>query len=320
MQAIRVREFGEADVLKIEETAEPVPGPGQVRVRLHAAGVNPVDTYIRAGHYARLPALPYTPGLDGAGVVDAVGDGVTLVAVGQRVYLAGSLTGTYAEHGVCLESQVHPLPDGISFPQGAALGVAAATAWRALFQKGGATKGQCVLVHGGTGGVGSCAVQLARAAGLVVTATGGSPAGRERLVQAGAQHVLDHGGDDFVKDALASTGGRGFDLIVEMLANVNLPADLALVAPRGRIVIVGNRGTVEVDPRHLMAREATLVGLMLFQATPEELRDIHRGLETALGSGALEPVVGCEMPLVEAPAAHRRVMGSAAHGKVVLTM
>src|SRR2546425_5704563 len=133
MKAIRVHQFGAPEVMRLEGVPSLKPGPGQVLVRIHAAGVNPVETYIRSGTYARKPALPYTPGTDAAGIVESVGEGVTRVDIGDRVYTAGALTGTYAEQALCLESQVHPLPKHVSFAQGAAIGIPYATAYRALF-------------------------------------------------------------------------------------------------------------------------------------------------------------------------------------------
>ena len=174
MKAIRVHEFGGPEVMSLEEVPDLQPGPGQVVVTVKAAGVNPVDTYIRSGQYAKRPALPYTPGMDSAGVVASVGEGVSGVAVGDRVYTAGAVTGTYAEQVLCNESQVHPLPEHVSYQQGAAMGVPYGIAYRALFNRAVAKAGETVLVHGATGGVGVAAVQLARAAGLRVIATGGT--------------------------------------------------------------------------------------------------------------------------------------------------
>jgi NADPH2:quinone reductase len=152
MKAIRVHEFGDPDVLRLEEVQTPRPGPSQVLIRMHAIGVNPVETYIRAGTYALKPALPYTPGNDGAGVVEEVGADVNEFKRGDRVYAAGSLSGTYAEFALCKTEQVHPLPENVSFAQGAAMGTPYATAYRGLFQRSDAKPGETVLVHGASGG------------------------------------------------------------------------------------------------------------------------------------------------------------------------
>ena len=179
MKAIRVHEFGGPEVLKLENVPDLKPGAGQVVVRIHAVGVNPVETYIRTGTYASKPNLPYTPGSDAGGVVLSVGEGVTRVKAGERVYIAGSLSGTYAEQALCNEGQVHRLPDNVSFEQGAALGVPYGTAYRGLYLRGEAKAAETVLVHGASGGVGTAAVQIARAAGLVVIGTAGSERGMQ---------------------------------------------------------------------------------------------------------------------------------------------
>jgi NADPH:quinone reductase len=318
MKAIRVREFGAPEVMRVEEVPDLHPGPGQVVVRVKAAGVNPADTYIRSGTYARLPALPYTPGGDAAGVIESVGEGVTRVTAGDRVYVAWSLSGTYAELSLCAGSQVHRLPERVSYAQGAAVHVAYATAYYGLFLRGGAIAGETVLVHGASGGVGVAAVQLARAAGITVIGTAGTDKGREMIVQQGAHHALDHRASDYLQQVLALTDGRGVDVVLEMLANVNLGKDLGVLAQRGRVVVIGNRGTVEIDPRMTMVRNASILGFVLFNASETESARIHAALVAGLENGTLRPVVGQEMPLAEAPRAHRAVMEPGAHGKIVL--
>ena len=318
MRAIRVSEFGGPEVLKVQEVADPKPDSGQVLVRVKAAGINPVDTYIRAGAYARKPNLPYTPGTDAGGVVEAVGPNVRGFKVGDRVYTNGSMTGVCAELALCDESRVHPLPDRISFSQGAALGVPYGTAYRALFQRGRAKAGETVLVHGATGGVGLACVQFARAAGLTVIGTGGSEKGRALVSEQGAHHVFDHRAPEYEKQVMEISSGRGVDVITEMLANVNLAKDLTMLAAGGRIVVIGNRGTIEINPRDAMAREAEILGLILFAATDADLRQIHSAIVAGLENGTLRPIVGHELPLAEAPRAHQLVMEPGAFGKIVL--
>jgi NADPH2:quinone reductase len=247
-------------------------------VQVHAAGVNPVENYIRTGTYVMKPALPYTPGADAAGEVAAVGPGVTSVKIGDRVYTSGSLSGTYAEQTLCTEAQVHPLPANVSFEQGAAMGVAYGTAYRGMFQRGGARPSETVLVHGASGGVGTAAVQLARAAGLVVAGTAGSEAGLKLVTEQGAHHAVNHSAPGYLDELMKFTGGRGFDLILEMLANKNLAADLNMLAKKGRVVVIGNRGTVEINPRDAMSREADIRGLTLFATSEQEWREIHAAL------------------------------------------
>ena len=318
MNAIRVEEFGEPEVMKLQDVPQPHVGRGQVLVRMRAAGVNPVETYIRSGKYARLPQLPYTPGNDGAGVVEEVGTDVTHVRTGDRVYTAAAITGTYAELALCEAAQVHPLPANASFAQGAAMGTPYATAYRALMQRGQARAGETVLVHGASGGVGSAAVQIARAHGLRVFGTAGTERGRDLVREQGAHEVFDHRAPDYLEHIMRAADGRGVDVILEMLANVNLGTDLTILAPRGRVVVIGNRGTVEIDARNAMQRDADIRGMILPNTPPDELASIHAALRAGLENGTLRPVVGKEMPLGEAPQAHRVVMEPGALGKIVL--
>jgi len=318
MKAIRVHGFGGPEVLRLEEVPTPQPGPGEVLVRMHAIGVNPVETYIRAGKYARLPALPYTPGNDGAGVVEQIGDSVTRFKPGDRVYTAGSISGTYAEFALCKTEQVHQLPASASFAQGAAMGTPYATAYRGLFQRADAKPGETVLVHGASGGVGTAAVQLARACGLRVFGTAGSDQGRKLAREQGAHEVFDHRAPDQFEQIMKATDGRGVDVIVELLANVNLAKDLTILAKSGRVAIIGSRGRVEIDPRDAMQRDADLRGMVLPNTPPAEMASIHAALVAGLEKGTLRPVIGKEFPLAEAAEAHRAVMGSGTFGKIVL--
>ena len=318
MKAIRVHQFGGPEVLQLQEVPTPAPGPGQVLVRLHAAGVNPVDTYIRSGAYAAKPNLPFTPGADAAGVIESVGDGVKQFKPGDRVYVGGSLTGTYAEFALCEPAQVHPLPAKITFQQGAGVNVPYATAYRALFQRARAVAGETVLVHGATGGTGIASVQFARAAGLTVIGTGGTETGRKLVAEQGAHHVLDHRAPDYLKQVLDLTGGQGVDVILEMLSNVNLGKDLTVLAKNGRIAVIGSRGPVEINPRDAMMRDAAILGVMLNNASPKDLAGIHAAIFAGLENGTLHPIVGKEMPLSEAAAAHKAILEPGAHGKIIL--
>jgi NADPH:quinone reductase len=318
MKAVRVHEFGGPEVLRLEDMPTPKPGPGEMLVQIHATGVNPVETYIRAGTYARLPELPYTPGNDGAGVVEQVGANVSEFKTGDRVYTAGSLSGTYAEFALCKKDQVHPLPANVSFAQGAAIGTPYATAYRGLLQRATVKPGETVLVHGASGGVGIAAVQLARADGLRVFGTAGSDEGLKLAREQGAHEVFDHRAPEHFEQVMKATGGRGVDVIVEMLANVNLGKDLTILAKGGRVVIIGSRGPVEIDPRNTMQRDADVRGMILPNTPPAEMASIHAALVAGLENGTLRPVIGKEFPLAEAAQAHRAVRESGALGKIVL--
>ena len=318
MKAIRVHEFGGPAVMRLEEVPALTPGPGQVVVRIHAAGVNPVDTYLRAGTYPRKPSLPFTPGIDGAGVVEAVGKDAKKFVPGDRVYLTGSLTGTYAEQALCEEWTLVPLPPHVSFAQGAAIHVPYATAYRALFHRAQARPGETVLIQGASGGVGIAAVQLARAAGLRVVGTASTDRGRKLVAAEGAHQILDHKEPDHFEKALAETGGRGYDVILEMLANVNLAKDLTILALHGRVVAVGNRGTIEINPRDAMGRDAAILGMTLWNISQPDLVSIHAAIHAGLENETLRPVVGQEMPLSEASRAHVAIMEPGSYGKIVL--
>jgi len=319
MKAILVREFGEPEVMKIEELPEHRPGAGQVLVRIEAAGVNPVDTYIRTGTHAQKPDLPYTPGKDAAGTIEAVGDGVTKFKTGDRVYTADSITGTYAEYALCTENQVHPLPDNVTFEQGAGVFVPYATAYRALIQKAAAKAGETVLVHGASGGVGIASVQWAKNAGLKVIGTASSEEGKRLALDQGADHIFDHTGENYLSEILDTTGGRGVDIILEMLADRNLTKDFEVLAKYGRISIIGNRGSLEFNPRLAMGKDATIYGLSLFNTPPAQLAEIHQAIYQGVSEGYLNPVIGKTFPLSEAARAHREVIESKAAGKIVLT-
>ena len=318
MKAIRVHEFGGPEVMNLEEVPDLTAGPGQVVVRVKAAGVNPADTYMRSGAYAIKPVLPYTPGMDGAGSVLAVGDTVEGVQVGDRVYIGGTLLGTYAEQALCEAAQVHPLPARVGYAQGAGINVPYATAYRALFQRAQGRPGETVLVHGASGGVGSAAVQMARAGGLQVIGTAGTEKGLKLVLEQGAHHVVDHRQGGYTEEILGLTKGRGVDVILEMLANVNLAKDLTLLALSGRVVVIGNRGNIEINPRAAMQRDASILGMVLPNACKEELVSIHAALVAGLENGTLNPIVGREIPLAEAPLAHQAVMEPGAYGKIVL--
>lgn len=322
MRAIRVHEFGGPAVMKIEEVPDPKPGPGELLVRVKAVGVNPVDTYIRSGAYGKGLQLPYTPGSDAGGTVEAVGEGVKAFKPGDRVYTsgtsAGGFNGAYGELCVSRVAQVHPLPANVAFVQGAAVNIPYATAYRGLFQRAHAQPGETVLVHGASGGVGVAAVQIARSHGFRVFGTGGTDRGRALVLEQGAHHVLDHQQPDYLQKLMDLTEGRGVDVIVELVAHVNLARSLTVLAKGGRVVVIGSRGPIEINPRDTMMRDAAIVGMALVNASEPEVASIHAALGAGLANGTLRPVVGRELPLKEAPRAHEAILERGAYGKIVL--
>ncbi len=318
MKAIVVHEFGGPEVLKLEEIPTPKPAAGQVLVRVHAVGVNPYDNYMRAGTYAVKPPLPYTPGSDGAGVIEAVGPGVTKVKQGDRVYMAKTVSGAYAEYALALESQVHPLPANVTFSQGAGVWVPYATAYHALYHVAQAHASETVLIHGASGGVGIAGTQLARALGLTIFGTASSQKGLDLAKREGAHQVFDHSKAGYLDEIMKAAGGRGVEIILEMAAHVNLAHDLKLLATPGRIIVIGNRGEITINPRELMSRRGSIRGFTLWAITAAEEAEIHAGLFAGLENGTLRPVVAKELPLAEAARAHEEIVGGGAAGKIVL--
>ncbi|MBK8812273.1 MAG: NADPH:quinone reductase [Acidobacteria bacterium] len=318
MKAIVVSEFGPPEVMKLTNVDTPKVGDSQILVRVEAAGVNPVDTYIRSGLHAIRPTLPFTPGKDGAGIVEAVGAAVVDFKPGDRVYLAGAVTGTYAEFALCEASQVHALPDNVDFDEGAGVFVPYATAWRGLFEKANARPGETVLIHGASGGVGIAAIQWAKHAGLTVLGTASSEEGKSLAKQQGADFVFDHTSESYLDEILAATGGKGVDIVLEMLANVNLVKDFEVLRMFGRIVVIGNRGSLDFNPRLTMGKDASILGLSLFNAKPETMSAIHVAIYEGLQKGYLKPVVGKRLKLDDAAQAHHDVIEHKAFGKIVL--
>jgi NADPH2:quinone reductase len=322
MKAILAHRFGGPEVLALEDVPDPQPSTGQVLVGVRAVGVNPYDTYMRSGGYAIQPPLPYSPGADGAGVVEAVGPGATPIEVGTRVFFGGTAAhkayGAYAEKVLCEPSQLHRLPDRLTFAQGAAIGVPYVTAWRALHDRARIQPGETLFIHGASGGVGLAATQIARAWGVTIIGTASTDEGRDAVLRQGAHHVLNHREAGYLDRVKELTGGRGPDVILEHLANVNLDHDLTALAFGGRVIVVGNRGRVEIDPRKTMGKEAAILGMALWNTTPDAWRHAYAGIEAGLTAGTLTPLVSRELPLAEAARAHEMVLQPGARGKIVL--
>jgi NADPH2:quinone reductase len=322
MKAIRAHSFGGPEVLQLDEIDDPVAGPCEIVIDVRAAGVNPADTYMRNGTYAIVPDLPYIPGGDAAGVVAALGPGVDSVSVGDRVFVGVALsmdaTGCYAEKVKRKTSEVVPLPEGVSFAGAAAFGVSYPTAHYALFARGGARAGETVFIHGASGSVGTSAVQLAKRAGLTVIGSGGTEKGLKVIREEGADLAVDHTMDGYLNDVAKFTDGKGPDLILEMLANMNLAADMEIAAKFGRIIVIGNRGEITVNPRLAMMKELDIRGIALWNATPAQVTAMMEDILAGVTEGALRPIIGREMPLADATSAHVAVLEPGAYGKIVL--
>lgn len=318
MKAIQIKQFGAADVMQLTNVPDLKVGRNQLKIDVKAIGVNPVDTYIRAGIYPISPNLPYTPGKDAAGVVAAVGSGVKQRQVGDRVYICGCISGSYAEELICEENQAFILPDNCSFVAGAALGVPYSTAFYALNYRAHALPGEIVLIHGASGSVGLAAIQIAKAQGLRVIGTAGTTQGLELIKSQGVIAALNHNKTGYLDSVNDLTAGTGVDVILEMLANKNLDNDLKLLAAKGRVVVIGSRGTIEIDPRDTMGKNSAILGMSLFNAAPEELQQIHAALNAGLVDGRYVPVIHSELPLIEAPKAHELVMQNGVNGKIIL--
>ncbi|XP_076369700.1 quinone oxidoreductase-like [Tachypleus tridentatus] len=324
MRAVRVREFGGPKVLKVENDV-PVPSISRTEllVKVKAAGVNPVDTYIREGNFIKLPNLPYIPGRDGAGVVEAVGEDVTSFKVGQRVYFctlkSTSQCGSYAEYTAVDNKLTFPLVDNLSFEEGAAIGIPYFTAYRALILKAGAVPGETVLIHGASGAVGIAATQLARTKNMKIIGTAGTQEGLNVVKEAGAHHVCCHRDKKYLQNIMEATENKGVDVILEMLANVNLEKDLSMLAPRGRVIIIGNRGTVNINPRDVMGPETSIIGVALLSTTEEEWNTITEEVLHGTEEGWVKPIVDKRYTLDSVVAAHHDIIHSkGAKGKLVL--
>lgn len=321
MKAIRVKQFGGPEVLRLEENV-PIPKPTdtQVLVAVRAAGINPVDTYIRSGAYEKTN-LPYTPGRDGAGIVKEVGCKVTRFKPGDRVYFLFNISGSYAQYTAVEEGMVGLLADYLTFERGAAIGIPYYTALRALCLKSREKfkKGNTVLVHGASGAVGIACVQLAVSRGLTVYGTAGSQAGLRLVLEHGATEVYNHRKRGYIDKMIIDLNGQGPDIIVEMLANVNLATDMSIVNQNGIIVVVGCRGNVEVNPRLAMQKECMLTGLLLPNATEEEWTEMHEMMSQGMKDQWVQPHVSRIYPMHEMPQAHDDIMNTQSSlGKIIL--
>jgi len=320
MKAILFDQLGGPEVLKLGDASKPEVRPGWVLLKNHAIGINFADNFFRQGQYLIRPKLPDTPGLEAAGVVEAVGPGVEHLKPGMRVTAIG--TRTYAEYCVASASQVMPLPDFVSFTEGAAFPIQTLTAYHMLHTSHQTTPGQTVLVHSAAGGVGIVAVQIAKAAGARVIGTVSNDSKINLVKEYGADAVINYVTQDFAEEALKLTNGKGVDLILDAVGKPTLEKGLNCLAPFGHLILYGRAGGVP-DPVNLMSlfqKSLKVSGFVLY--TVSAMPDKHReGIEKSfqlMQQGKLKMLVGKTFPLAEAAEAHRYMESRQSVGKLVL--
>lgn len=321
MRAMVCRMLGPPEVLRLEEMPSAALGPGQVRVRLMACGVNFPDALMVAGSYQHKPPLPFVPGMEAAGVVTEVAPEVAEFGPGDRV-ITRHRSGAYADEAMVPSGAVMPLPAGFDFTAGAAFGVAASTAWHALVQRGRLRTGQVLLVHGAGGGVGLAAVEIGRLLGARVIATAGAAERLEAARRRGAEDVIDHRREDVSARVLSLTGGAGADLVYDPVGGQIFETSLRCLAPGGRLLAVGFTGGIpRPDLDRLLEREIAVVGVRAGEhgrRRPVEAAANARALLDLAGRGHLRPEVSKVLPLEHAAEALRLLLDRRIVGRVVL--
>lgn len=325
MTAIAIEEPGGPEVLVPVEIDRPKPGHGEILIRVAAAGVNRPDVIQRLGFYPAPPGAPETPGLEVAGEVAAIGPGVTAWKPGDRVCaLVGG--GGYAEYCLAHESHALPVPSGLGLTEAAALPETFFTVWTNVFERGALKAGETFLVHGGTSGIGTTAIQLASLTGARVFATAGSPEKCDACLKLGAEAAIDYKTQDFVEETKSLTKGRGVDVILDMVGGDYIPRNIKTAAQDGRIVSIAflNGSTAEVNFMPVMLKRLTLTGSTLRARGIEEKAAIAAALGEKvwplLEAGRVKPVIDATFPLRDTAKAHERMESSAHIGKLVLTM
>lgn len=317
MRAVRFHEHGDLDVLTVEELPRPEPGPGRILVAVEAIGVNPIDTQIREGTI--IPNnRPMIPGSDLAGVVESVGLGVDEFSTGDRIFGTGldmSPCGTYAEYAVVPTDNCCTLPETVSFETGAAVAHVGVTAWRALFDHASLTPGDICLIHGGSGGVGHVAVQLAATSGAEVLATVGSSHAKERVRQLGAQHVFDYQSDSLADDVL-TTAPEGVDVVVDHMIDQYLQVDVDVAAFGANVIALGGQ-TAELNNAQSARNKDVVVYHVSMFNTPS-IQNVLEHLRRLLERERLTAVVARTYPLSEADEAQRAVVEDSFVGKLVI--
>lgn len=325
MTAIGFDAPGGPEVLKPQQRPVPQPGPGQVLVHVAVAGVNRPDVLQRMGGYAPPPGASDIPGLEIAGRIVALGEGVSRYEIGDQVcaLVAG---GGYAEYAVVHEDNALPIPAGLSLEEAGAIPETYFTVWTNVFQRGGLKKGESFMVHGGTSGIGTTAIQLAKAFGATVLATAGSDDKCAACRELGADHAINYRTEDFVAAAKAATGGRGVNLILDMVGGDYINRNYDAATESGRIVQIAflNGPKAEVNFSRLMLKRLTHTGSTLRPRTIAEKAAIARELEEKvwplLTEGRCKPVIHARFPLAQAAEAHRLMESNAHIGKIVLTV
>ena len=325
MQAIDPEAPGGPEVLRLVERPVPVPAAGEVLIRIAAAGVNRPDVLQRKGGYAPPPGASSIPGLEIAGTIVAVGEGVDDVQIGQPVcaLLAG---GGYAEYAAAPAGQCLPVPDGLDMIAAAALPETLFTVWTNLFERAFATEGDSVLLHGGTSGIGTMAIALSNIFGLTIIVTAGSDAKCAKALELGADHAINYRTEDFVERVTAITGGRGVTAVIDMVGGDYVPRNLQCLADDGRHVSIAVQGgpTATIPIFEIMRRRLTLTGSTLrprdtaFKTLVAD--EIARTVWPHVEAGRLRPVIDKVFPLADAAAAHARMEEGDHVGKIVLTV
>ena len=328
MRAIVMSGPGGPEVMRWDEVPDPVSSPAEVVVEVIAAGVNRADLMQREGHYNPPPGTSPVLGLECSGVIREVGDDVSGWAVGDRVcaLLAG---GGYAQRVAVPAGQLLPIPEGVDPILAAGLPEVACTVWSNLVMICGLHAGQTVLIQGGSSGIGTMAIQIARAVGATVAVTASTPEKLAACTDLGADIAINYREQDFVSQLLAATDGRGADLILDVIGAKYLQRNVSALADGGRLVIIGMQGgrSAELDIAALMAKRGGVIGTMLRSRPPtgpgskaEIVAAVREHLWPRLESGGIRPVVGATLPITEAAQAHRRLVAGDVIGKIVLTM
>jgi len=321
MKAIVFAETGGPEVLALADVPKPEVRPGMVLLKTHAIGVNFADTLFRQGRYAVAPKLPDTPGLEAAGMIEAVGDGVTGLRAGMRV--AAFASKTYAEYCLAPAAQLIPLPDSVSFIEGAAFPIQVLTAYHLLYTADTTGPGRTVLIHSAAGGVGLAAVQLAKAAGARVFATVSSDAKAGLVKDNGADTVINYAKEKFADEALRLTDGRGVDLVLDAVGKPTFEDGIRCLAPFGHLILYGRSGGAP-DPLNvftLFPKSQKVSGFMLPTVTsgfPDKMRESADRCFALMRDGRLKLHIGKTFPLAQAADAHRYLESRQSTGKLIL--